>query len=205
MTMSAGSQQKIESYLRRLQGLLHGVNEEETREIVEELRSHIADKVGTANVNDASIDAALAALGSPEELASEYLTDNLLARAEVSRSPWPILRSLFRWASLSVGGFFVLLGSVAGYSCGLVLMLVAVAKLFHPRTAGLWTYPSGDDSLALSFRLGFGAPPADGKDVLGWWIVPIGWITGYGLVMITTFVAVWFVKKYRRSRTRARG
>jgi uncharacterized membrane protein len=33
------------------------------------------------------VDATLDSLGNPEELASQYLTDNLLARAEVSRSP----------------------------------------------------------------------------------------------------------------------
>ena len=64
------------------------------------------------------VDAALAALGSPEELASEYMTDKLLARAEVSRSPVRILESLFRWASLSVAGFFVFLASIVGYLLG---------------------------------------------------------------------------------------
>ena len=140
------------------------------------------------------IQAALGALGSPEELASEYFTDNLLARAEVSRSPLKILRSLFRWATLSVAGFFVLLGSTVGYFFGIVFVLVAIAKLFHPRTAGLWTYPSGDGGVEFSFRLGFGNPPVGGHDVLGWWIIPIGWIAGGALMMLTTSIAVWFVR-----------
>jgi hypothetical protein len=154
------------------------------------------DKVAVAGV-----DAALAALGSPEELASQYLTDNLLARAEVSRSPVRILKSLLRWASLSVAGFFVLCGSVIGYLFGAVFVLVAFAKLVHPRTAGLWTYPDGAGGPAFSFRLGFGNIPAGGRDLLGWWIVPIGWLAGCGLVMLTTYIAVWFVRRYRKSRT----
>jgi hypothetical protein len=199
------SEQKIEAYLRRLRPLLRGIDSEEVREIVQELRSHIVEKAESDGpISDAKVDAALAALGAPEQLASEYLTDNLLARAEVSRSPIQILKSLFRWASLSVGGFFVLLGSIVGYFFGVVFMLVAVAKLFHPRTAGLWTYPSGDGGIEFSFRLGFGAVPAGGKDLLGWWIVPIGWIAGFGLVMLTTYFAVWLVKQYRKSRARAR-
>ena len=52
------------------------------REIVQELRSHILEKDAGGNV-----DSALAALGSPEELAGRYLTDSLLARAAGSRSP----------------------------------------------------------------------------------------------------------------------
>src|SRR5271169_4784376 len=111
MTMAGDAQQRIEAYLGRLRGRLRGANDEEVREIVAELRSHIIDKAavsGEANgeITPAGVDAALAALGSPEELASQYMTDTLLARAEVSRSPLQILRSLFRWASLSVAGFF---------------------------------------------------------------------------------------------------
>ena len=113
-----------------------------------------------------------------------------------------ILKSLFRWASLSVAGFFVLLGSILGYFFGVVLMLVAVAKLFHPRTAGLWTYPDSIGNLELSFRLGLGSAPLGGKDMLGWWIIPIGWLAGCALVMLTTHIAVWFVRKYRRSLAR---
>ena len=205
MTMPGDAQQRIEAYLGRLRQRLRGVKDEEVREIVEELRSHIMDKLATdklaasREVTAAGVDATLAALGSPEELASQYITDNLLARAEVSRSPLQILKSLFRWASLSVAGFFVLLGSIVGYFFGIVLMLVAVAKLFHPRTAGLWTYRDSTGDLGLSFRLGFGSVPGIGHDVLGWWIIPIGWLMGCGLVMLTTHIAVWFVRQYRKS------
>jgi hypothetical protein len=207
MTITGESQQKIDAYLGNLRGRLQGINDAEVREIVEELRSHIMDKAageGGGTISTAGVEAALRALGDPEELASQYLTDNLLARAEVSRSPLPILQGLFRWASLSIAGFFVLLGSVTGYFFGIVFMLVAVAKLFHPRSAGLWTLPTGSGDLEMSFRLGFGSPPAGGRDVLGWWIVPIGWIAGGGLVMLTTQFAVWCVRQYRKSRERDR-
>ena len=104
----------------------------------------------------AGVDAALAALGSPEELASQYMTDNLLARAEVSRSPVQILRSLFRWASLSVAGFFVLLGSIVGYFLGAAFILVALLKPFHPHTAGLWIFPNGRATSRCRFDLDSG-------------------------------------------------
>ena len=201
MNTTSDTQRRIDAYLSRLRGLLRGVKDEEVREIVEELRSHIMDKAAAdGEMTSAGVHAALAALGSPEDLASQYMTHNLLARAEVSRSPVQILKSLFRWASLSVGGFFVLIGSVVGYSLGVVFLLGAVAKLFHPRTAGLWTYRDSAGDLAISLRLGFGSVPGGGKDVLGWWIVPIGWLAGGGLVMLTTHVAVWSVRRYRRSR-----
>jgi uncharacterized membrane protein len=139
--MTNDAQQNIEGYLNRLRAGLRGLHREDVREIVEEMRSHIMEKAArTEGLSPAGVDAALAALGNPEELASEYVTDNLLARAEVSRSPWRILEGLFRWASLSVAGFFVLLGSMLGYFFGGALMWCGVLKLIHPQTAGLWVY-----------------------------------------------------------------
>ncbi len=202
MAMADGdAQQRMETYLARLRVRLRGVSDTEVGEIVEELRSHILDKASVSGkVTAAGVDAALAALGSPEELAGEYLTDSLLARAEVSRSPLQILKSLFHWAGLSIGGFFVFLGAVVGYFLGVSLVLCALLKPLHPRTAGLWTYPTGGGDFAISLRLGFDGVPAGGRDLLGWWIVPIGLVAGCGLVMLTTRFALWCVRQYRRSR-----
>src|SRR5579864_6275301 len=191
MLMASDAQQKIDGYLSRLRGRLRGLNPDDVREIVDELRGHIVDKAaGSGDMTPAGVDAALAALGSPEELASEYVTDNLLARAEVSRSPLRVLESLFRWANLSVAGFFVLLVSIIGYFIGGAFMWCAVLKVIHPQTAGLWTYREASGVLAVSLRMGFGGAPAMGRDVLGWWIVPVGLLAGCGLVILTTRFAL---------------
>lgn len=206
MSMASDPQRKIEGYLTRLRGRLRGLNPDDVREIVEELRGHIVDKAAEGGeLTPAGVDAALAALGSPEELASEYVTDNLLARAEVSRSPLRILESLFRWASLSVAGFFVLLGSVVGYFLGGAFMWCAVLKIVHPQTAGLWTYRDNTGDLAISLRMGFEGAPAGAREVLGWWVVPIGLLAGCGLVIGTTRFALWCVSQYRRSRLLPKG
>ena len=196
------ARQKIDAYLSRLRARLRGINEQDVREIVEELRSHILDEacVGGEEVTAGAAGATLEALGSPEELASEYMTDNLLARAEVSRSPVRILESLFRWASLSIAGFFAFLATILGYLLGMSFMLCAVLKPVHPQTAGLWILPAGADDFMISLRLGFGSAPPGGRDVLGWWTVPIGLVVGCGLVMLTTRFGLWCVRQYRRSR-----
>jgi len=210
MTMASDAQpkdaqQKVDAYMSRLRGGLRGLSQEEIREIVEELRSHIADKASEGGeATGASVDAALAALGSPEELAREYVTDALLARAEVSRFPLQILKSLFRWASLSVAGFFALLGSMVGYAVGIAFFLVGVLKPFHPETGGLWIWRESGD-LIYSVRLGFATPPPGARELLGWWIVPIGLVLGCGLVMLTTRFALWCVRKYRSSRALRHG
>ena len=79
------SEREIEAYLARLRRALRGISDDEVREIIAELRSHILDKAGASGeVTAAAVGATLAGMGNPEELASQYLTDNLLARAEVS-------------------------------------------------------------------------------------------------------------------------
>jgi hypothetical protein len=197
--MPDNAQQKIEAYLGRLRQLLRGMNSEDANEIVEELRSHLAEKAAAnGQITAAGVDAALTLLGTPEELATQYTTDALLARAEVSRSPLRILESLFRWASLSVAGFLVLLTSIVGYFLGGALMLCAVLKTIHPQSGGLWAFPNGADT-EFSLRLGFGTPPPGGRDLLGWWIVPVGLIVGCGLVILTTRLALWCARQYRQS------
>lgn len=152
---------------------LRGLRTEEIHEILEELRSHIVEKAGvTGEMTAATLEATLAALGSAEELASDYVTDALLARIQVSRSPFHLLESLLRWASLSAAGFFVLLGSIAGYFFAGALILVALLKPFHPDAAGLWTWRDASGDLNFSLRLGFGQAPASGHEVFGWWIIP---------------------------------
>ncbi len=203
--MPGDAQQKIEAYLGRLRQLLRGMNSEDASEIVEELRSHIADKAAASGqVTAAGVDAALTLLGTPEELATQYTTDALLARAEVSRSPLRILESLFRWASLSVAGFLVLLATIVGYFFGGVFMWCGVLKIIHPQSGGLWAFPNGTDT-EISLRLGFGTPPPGGRDLLGWWIVPVGLIVGCGLVILTTRFALWCARQYRQSLVLPRG
>jgi hypothetical protein len=205
MTTAGNAQQKMEAYLGRLRQLLRGMNPEDAREVIEELRSHIREKASAGGeCTAAGVDAALTALGTPEDLASQYTTDDLLARAEVSRSPVRILQSLFRWASLSVAGFVVLLTSIIGYFLGGALLWCAVLKVVHPRTAGLWVFPNGADT-EISLRLGFGNPPAGGRELLGWWIVPAGLVVGCGMVILTTRFALWCARQYRKSLALPRG
>jgi hypothetical protein len=202
---SRDADQKIEAYLDRLRAHLGGMKKEDAREIIQELRSHLMDKLAGGGATAGDADSALAALGSPEELAAEYLTDYVLARAETSRSPLRILASLFRWAGLSVAGFFVLLSALIGYFLGAAFALCALLKPFHPQTAGLWLIPDGAGSTNISLRLGFGSAPAAGREILGWWIVPAGLLVGGALVMLTTRFAVWTARRYRKSRGLPRG
>jgi hypothetical protein len=204
--MTDEAEAKIEAYLNRVRGRLRGLSAEDKREILEELHGHIVDKAASSGgERTVAVEVALASLGSPEELAREYVTDELLARAEISRSPWQLLDSLFRWASMSVAGFLVLLGSVFGYLLGCTFILVGLLKPLHPQTAGLWAWRDATGDLSFSLRLGFGYAPSLGREVFGWWIIPVGLITGCGLLIGTTRVALWCARQYRRQRALPHG
>jgi hypothetical protein len=199
-TVTADAQQRIDAYLIQLRRRLRGINEQDIQEIVQELRSHILEKTEPDENTLDKVNETLDSLGSPEQLAGEYLTDNLFAQAEVSRSPMRILAVLFRWASLSIAGFLVFLSSIVGYFLGVAFVLCALLKPIHPQSAGLWICPDGAEGTTIFLRLGFGTPPSDSREILGWWIVPIGLVVGYGLVMLTTRFALWLVRRHRNLR-----
>jgi hypothetical protein len=204
MTIAGDFQERVDSYLEKLRKGLAGVSREDAREIVDELRSHILEKAAPGGDNTpAAVEAALAALGSPEGLAAQYMADDLLSRATKNRSPVLFLRGLLRWASLSFAGVWVLLGGLLGYFLGASFVLCAILKTMHPHTVGLWVLPGETD--AYSLRLGFGNAPAGAREVLGWWIVPLGLLVGGGLCLLTTQFALWCARQYRKSHALRRG
>lgn len=200
MTGGNVAQKRIEKYLDTVHACLRGLKEADVHEFVEELRSHIYEKTSTAGEMTADgLENVLTALGNPEELAREHKANALLTKAVASGSPLRILEALFRWASFSVAGLFVLVGATGGYLLGGVLFICAVLKPFHPQTVGLWVLQDETGDLALSFRLGAASPPAGAHELMGWWIVPIGLLVTFGLVMTTSRLALWCSRRFRRS------
>jgi hypothetical protein len=202
MTFSAESQKTIDAYLVALRKQLRGPVDDDVEDIVEEIRVHILDKTSGAAATD-TVAATLASLGTPEELASRYRTDDLLQRAQVTRSPFVSLRSLSRWATLSFAGLVVFLVSVVGYSLGGGLVIVAALKLMWPRATGFWMefYPDGSPKSASGgFGSGYISQPPPGREVLGWWLVPIGLVLGGALLFLTFRFGTWSIRKFWRPR-----
>jgi hypothetical protein len=191
------SQHRLDGYLHDLRRALRGLPEDHVSDIVNELRSHVLDKatLGGELTSDA-VESALAGLGSPEDLARQYRTNHVLLRAQSAHSPLTILRGLLRAASISVAGVFVLVGSAVGFALCAAVVLCAALKALHPDTAGLWIGPEGD----LSLRLGFAAPPSGSRELLGWWIAPIGFAMGLGLYLLTMRFGRWGVHQLRGAR-----
>lgn len=169
----------IEVYLRELRAQLHGAADAE--DILAEIRSHIEE-------SGPDVAATLARLGTPAELATLYAVDR-------SSSPTILVRGLFRWAKVSIGGFFALIGVVVGYGLTISFFLAALIKPFAPHRTGVW-WLAGDE---ISLRLGLGgSPPTYGHEVLGWWIVPIGLAAGALVLWATPRFGRWAVRRFLR-------
>jgi len=128
--------EKIDAYLRRVRAGLRDLPQPEITDILNELRVHIVERGGGTGSDDAAIESVLQSLGSPEQIAALYVAENLVVRAESSRSPWTILRSLFYWATLSVKGFVVFLVCLTGYAFGACFLISALMKPIHPQGVG---------------------------------------------------------------------
>jgi uncharacterized membrane protein len=198
MESSAIPQDKIARYLRELTTSLRALPSEQIHDIVEELRSHIVERLGPDS-SPQHVAQILADLGNPVDLASLYLADDLRVRAVVSRSPLLIFRSLFRWATLSIAGFAALIFSLCGYFLSFAILCCAMFKTIHPQTAGLWQVSDPVNPYSFSLRLGFGVAPAGGTEVLGWWIVPLGLVAGFALFFLTAQLGLLCIRNFRHA------
>jgi hypothetical protein len=193
---------KIDAYLRRVRAGLRGLPDSEITDILNELRAHIMERAESGGgPADGAVDSALQALGRPEQIAALYVAENLASQAESSRTPWTVLRTLFHWSTRSIVGFAVFMVCLIGYSFGLSFLLAALLKPFHPHGVGLWL---STNPHAYSLHVGgFSGPAGQERELLGWWLVPIGCSLGGGTILLTTHFALWSLRWLRHSRTKS--
>jgi hypothetical protein len=195
--MNADPQKSMEAYLAALRRQLRDLMDEDVRDIVEEIHAHILDRT-SGDPSPERIAPTLAALGSPQQLALRYHTDELVQRAQLTRSPALLFRTLLRWAALSVGGMAVFMLSGIGYCIGGMLWAMAFLKAFFPRQAGLnIEYTQGHLSSA---GFGAGSGPHTGHDPIGLWLIPICLVLGSGILFLTFRLGMWSLRWFARPR-----
>jgi len=191
-----GASGKIDSYLRRVRAGLRGLPDPEVTDILNELRGHIVERLELASgPPDVAIESVLESFGRAEQIAALYVADNLVSRAESSRTPWTILRSLFYWSTLSIIGFLVFMICLVGYGFGLCFFLAALVKPIHPEGVGLW-YRNDPANFSLHVG-GFSGTAGQERELLGWWLVPVGCSLGGGTILLTTHFALWSLRRLR--------
>jgi hypothetical protein len=197
MTLNAESQKTVDAWLAALRRQLRDLMEEDVHDIVGEMHAHILDKTA-GDPSPENVAAALAALGSPEQLAVRYHTEELVQRAQLSRSPSLLLRSIVRWASLSIGGMLVFMLSGIGYCIGGIFFVIGLLKLFFPRQAGLNIEYDPGHSFSAGF--GSGSGPHTGHDPIGLWLIPICLVLGAGILFLTFRLGLWTLRFFSRPR-----
>jgi hypothetical protein len=215
--------QAIDQYCVRLRRALRSAPSAERDEIVEEVRTHLLERVGSEQgVTEEVVSRMIRAAGDPRELAKEFEMQAMFRHAATSRSPWLVLRTTLRWAMTGGAGVVAFFVTIVGYGCGAVFHLCALLKPFFPSRIGLWLAPEHTLSLGywngrLSETQVYGASvrapasfvlgtlsPTEGpiRELLGLWLVPIGVVCGGLLLLSTTLFARWSIKSFGRRSPR---
>jgi len=186
MTALPGAEKQIDGYLERLRVALRSMPSPDVDDILRELRSHLAEVAKTDGRWDASAAAAaITRLGDPMVLAEQYQLDQLAARAQSQRSPVLLVRLVARWAARSVAGLWALLIAALGYSVSVIALGCAVLKPFYPERIGLWVVATAEGD--PTFQLGRVIAPMPGaRELLGWFILPLGLIVAVVSFALTT-------------------
>ena len=193
MISSAGSESRLDSYFARVRVALRGLPEREIEDILRELRSHVDEVAGKEG---SGVEAALQSLGDPLDLAQTYRSQNQMVRAECSGSPLVILQGLRHASGGTLGRVTLTALYVLGYFGMGTLWAGALEKLLAPSRGGLWYTPGDFSSITL---LVGGDPPAGARELLGWWVVPIALLAGWGVKVVSDRAARWLIRRHRRS------
>ncbi len=187
-------QEKVDAYLMQLRRSLGELPPDEVAEILQEIRGHILERAeASGDLTEERLVAILKALGTPEEIAPLYQADALVAKARGSLSPRVVMRGVHRWSTVSAWGFALFVVGVVGYATGAALVLAGVSKIFAPSEVGTWVGPHA------IFNIGVNNDPA-ARDVLGWWLVPVGLVGGSALFAATTRALRWTLRFARIRR-----
>jgi HAAS len=183
----------VDRYLDRVRVSLRGVSEPEIKDILLELRGHIIERLQAQK----DAESVLRSLGDPEELARQYRTESVTAKAECGSSPIVILHSLMLLRRNSSLGWAVLALTGFGYAWAFVLGAAAIEKLLSPHDVGLWYRPG---SVSLPRIMVDGAGPPGTRELLGWWFVLFGLAACGLLIVLTRYFALWWIRRLRPER-----
>jgi uncharacterized membrane protein len=223
--------ESIDEYCERLSKALHKLPTPEREDFIREVRSHILERIeARPEVTKEAITRILQEVGEPMELAAEYRTQAALREATQSEvtwglRPWMILRATLRWGLRSVTGLVAFFVAVVGYGFTLVFYLCGMLKAIFPSRIGLWqsahqfslgywnSHVAGADAGAEFYGMSVRPPysfvllgtqgPTNGpiRELLGYWLIPVGIVCGAVFYLATSFVVRWFITRFRRKKS----
>lgn len=188
MTSAQLTDERIDSYMGRLDDALGKLLPNDREDIIREIHTHIVESTAGASDRDAVVDRVLRLLGTPEELAGRYTTESLLTRASLSFSPVVLLHTCWRWAKLGTKGTLAFLVAVFGYTLALGFTVAVFLKPLMPSKIGWWSGPEG-----------FGIIIPDHPELMHEWLgpyfVPVIAALAFAAAIGTTQALRWMIRK----------
>ncbi len=154
---------EAERFLKEVRRGLGSLDADERDDVIEELRSHLCDRMaqGKSDLLDGFED--------PATLAASFVSERALRGALSEGTPWVVARAILMSARDSLALLLTLVPLVLLQIIAFFVVLTAVLKPFSPSEFGLWV---GNGN----FYVGRSSPSA--HEVLGFWGVPILLFTG---------------------------
>lgn len=183
---------EAEHFLRGLDRALSTLPGAERREILDEVRSHLADRAAQGATD------LLRGFESPEAYAAAFFQERALASALAQGSSWAVGRALLAGAR-RVGWWYLVLVLGLLHVYGLSFLVLAVVKPFFPGNVGLFVGGG-----RFTFGVVPGADVARATEVLGWWAMPVFLVLG----VFTLWIANWMLRalgRWRLGRLRVTG
>lgn len=160
------ARRRWDSYFAEVDRLLARVDAAELRA---DLESHVVDSLAAAPVGSERerLDGALARLGRPIDYLRPLLADELIARGTRTYSPVTIARGLANALLAGSRRTVLALAFGLGYLLLALFVVMAVLKPLWGEHVGLFRRADG------TISAGIVAAPMGGRELLGWWAIPI--------------------------------
>jgi uncharacterized membrane protein len=155
-----------ETYLRQLERDLARMPADERGKIVQEIRSHLAER---AAVGPQMLRAAITQLGPPSSLARSFVDDWQLSGALERGPSWRILLAMLQRVWRSLAAVVICTVTCVLYAFAVAFLIIAVMKPITPGNVGMW---AGQNGGIGDFGVIFGTVHTT-AELLGWWIIPI--------------------------------
>lgn len=129
-------------YLEEISRGLKNVNAEQRKDVLAEIRSHLADRTEQFR-RQGSLSAeqdAIRALGDAKTIARQFSLEALEEKAGHSFRPWVLLAAALRGVMLGARGLAIFLIAVFGYGMAFAALVAPLIKVFVPQV-GTWVGP----------------------------------------------------------------
>lgn len=179
----------IRQYLGRVSAGLKNLGEQQRKEILTEIGSHLRERVEELRTEDEPhpTERAISGLGDPGRLASDFVAEARIKGGIYSYAPWTLLRRASQLARSSAKGLLIFLIGLIGYGFSIAGLIAAMMKPFIP-DMGLWVGKWG-------FVWGVKADGAPGHELLGHYFIEASIAVAFVFGSSTTLVLRRLISK----------